>query len=218
MAAPGEVRSSCARCAVLERRIAELGARTARDQEERTTFRRRLREHEQLLLEATRASKRQAAPFSRNQPKDKPKKPGRPKGHDAALRSPPPQIRAYPKTQCDTGFQPVRTRFWDRYQGGTGPHPIRHPQRVLPTLLQTSAFATRRPDVERHGRGGNSDRRERSGPGGGHETPPRLVLPQDHRVVRQSLRTVGLHGHAGSGRTATGPLRHGSVSNADYHN
>ena len=75
MAEPSEVNSSCPRCAVLERRIAELEAR--------------IRQLEQMLLEATRASKRQAAPFSRNRPKDKPKKPGRPEGHAAALRPPP---------------------------------------------------------------------------------------------------------------------------------
>jgi len=60
---------------ILERRIGELEAR--------------VRQLEQLLLEATRASKRQAAPFSRNQPKVKPKKPGRREGHEAAMRPPP---------------------------------------------------------------------------------------------------------------------------------
>jgi len=65
---------------VLERRSAELEAR--------------IRELERSLLEAVRASKRQAAPFSRNQPKKNPKKPGRPDGHEAALRPLPaaPQI------------------------------------------------------------------------------------------------------------------------------
>jgi hypothetical protein len=66
---------------VLERRIAKLEARIA--------------ELERLLLEATRAAKRQAAPFSRNQPKRKPKKPGRAAGHEAAQRAaPPPQAIA----------------------------------------------------------------------------------------------------------------------------
>ncbi len=79
MAEPWEVSVPCPRCAVLERRIAELEAR--------------IRELERRLLEALRASKRQAAPFSRNQPKQKPKKPGRPDGHAAALRPlPPPRI------------------------------------------------------------------------------------------------------------------------------
>lgn len=51
MTEPSGHKSSCPRCAVLERRVAELEAR--------------VRELEQLLLEATRAAKRQAAPFSR---------------------------------------------------------------------------------------------------------------------------------------------------------
>lgn len=78
MAEPWEVSSSCPRCAVYERRIAELEARVA--------------QLERLLLEAVRASKRQAAPFSRNRPKENPKKPGRPEGHAAALRPAPPTI------------------------------------------------------------------------------------------------------------------------------
>jgi hypothetical protein len=78
MAEPSEISLPCPRCAVLERRIAELEARIG--------------ELERLLLEATRASKRQAAPFSRNRPKKNPQKPGRPEGHEAALRPAPPQI------------------------------------------------------------------------------------------------------------------------------
>jgi len=76
MAEPLEQSRSCPRCAKLERRVAELEAR--------------VRELERLLLEATRAAKRQAAPFSRNQPKTQPKKPGRPVGHPAAHRPAPP--------------------------------------------------------------------------------------------------------------------------------
>jgi len=49
----------CSNCARLERRIAEL---------------------EQLLEKATRAQKRQAAPFSKGTPKENPKKPGRKPG------------------------------------------------------------------------------------------------------------------------------------------
>lgn len=78
MAEPCESSSPCPRCAVLERRIAELEARVA--------------ELERLLLEALRANKRQAAPFSRNRPKKKPKTPGRSDGHVAARRPAPPQI------------------------------------------------------------------------------------------------------------------------------
>lgn len=76
MAEPSEHHVPCSRCVALERRIAELEAR--------------VRQLEALLLEATRASKRQASPFSRNKPKLKPKKPGRPKGHAPAHRPAPP--------------------------------------------------------------------------------------------------------------------------------
>ena len=98
MAEPSEHPQSCPRCRVLERRFAELEAElAARDVrigklEARTPeLEARVRQLQQMLLEATRASKRQAAPFSRNQPKLKPKKPGRPVGHEPAHRPPPPE-------------------------------------------------------------------------------------------------------------------------------
>ena len=78
MAEPEEINSSCPRCAERERQVAGLQARVA--------------ELERSLLEAVRATKRQAAPFSRNRPKKNPQKPGRPDGHAAALRPAPPQI------------------------------------------------------------------------------------------------------------------------------
>jgi hypothetical protein len=64
----------------LERQVAELKSRVA--------------ELERRCIEATRASMRQAGAFSRNRVKEKPKKPGRRVGHEAALRPPPapPQI------------------------------------------------------------------------------------------------------------------------------
>ena len=46
-------------------------------------------ELEGLLLQATRATQRQAAPFACNKPKSNPKKPGRPKGHALAQRDAP---------------------------------------------------------------------------------------------------------------------------------
>jgi transposase len=76
MAEPSGQIVPCPRCVLLERRIEELEAR--------------VRQLEALLLEATRAAKRQAAPFSRNQPKAEPKKPGRPCGHAPAHRPAPP--------------------------------------------------------------------------------------------------------------------------------
>ena len=98
MAEPSGVSSSCPRCAVLERRIAALEAR--------------VRQLEQLLLEATRASKRQAAPFSRHEPKLQPKKPGRPEGHAPASRPvPPPREIAetidVPLTKCPSCGGPL---------------------------------------------------------------------------------------------------------------
>lgn len=76
--------------------MVELEARVVQDQIQLSKLRDssakldgRVKELERLLLEATRASKRQAAPFSRNKPKEKPKKPGRPEGHEAALRPSP---------------------------------------------------------------------------------------------------------------------------------
>jgi hypothetical protein len=82
MAEPSEQTGSCPRCAKLERRVAELEAQLA-------VFQARVAELERLLLEATRAAKRQAAPFSRNRPQTNPKKPGRPVGHPAAHRPAP---------------------------------------------------------------------------------------------------------------------------------
>lgn len=73
MAEPSRAKSACPRCAVLERRVAGL-------EKQLDTFKLRVAELERLLWEATRASKRQAAPFSRNRPKVKPKKPGRKAG------------------------------------------------------------------------------------------------------------------------------------------
>ena len=78
MAEPSDRTPACSRYARLERRIAELEAQVAQRQ--------------RLLQEARRAVKRQAAPFSRNQPKPNPKPPGRSAGHEPAQRAaPPPQ-------------------------------------------------------------------------------------------------------------------------------
>ena len=69
---------SCAGCQALERRVRDLQAENER-----------LRRQ---LDEATRASKRQAAPFAKGQPANQPKKPGRKPGKDygpKAHRQPP---------------------------------------------------------------------------------------------------------------------------------
>ncbi len=86
MAEPSEHLQSCPRCRVLERRIAELEAELAERDARIAKLEGRIAELERMLLETTRASKRQAAPFSRNQPKVKPKKPGR---RGAWVRQPP---------------------------------------------------------------------------------------------------------------------------------
>lgn len=82
MAEPSNPRSSCPRCAVLERRIAELEARVA--------------QLERLLEQATRTAKRQAAPFSKGEPKKDPQPPGRKSGPEygrPAFRAAPPPSR-----------------------------------------------------------------------------------------------------------------------------
>ena len=66
MAGDASTTARCPNCARLERRIAELEQRVA--------------QLEQLLEKATRAQKRQAAPFSKGTPKRDPKKPGRKPG------------------------------------------------------------------------------------------------------------------------------------------
>jgi transposase len=79
MAEPSNNTPPCPRCIVLERRIAELEARIV--------------QLERLLEQATRTAKRQAAPFSKGEPKKEPKPPGRKPGPDygtPAFRAAPP--------------------------------------------------------------------------------------------------------------------------------
>jgi len=68
MAGDASTTACCPNCARLERQIAELEQRVA--------------QLEQLLEKATRAQKRQAAPFSKGVPKENPKKPGRKPGNN----------------------------------------------------------------------------------------------------------------------------------------
>ena len=77
MAEPSRRNSSCPRCAVWERRVAELEAQNAKREAEIAPLKARIAELEELLLEATHAAKRQAAPFPRNKPTAGSKKPGR---------------------------------------------------------------------------------------------------------------------------------------------
>jgi len=82
MAEPSGQSVRCPRCVVLEGQV-EVLTRKVQQLEAR------VKELEAMLLEATRAAKRQAAPFARKRPKDKPRKPGRPKGHAPAHRAAP---------------------------------------------------------------------------------------------------------------------------------
>jgi transposase len=78
MAEPSNSIPACSRCVELERRIAEFEARIA--------------QLERLLEQATRTAKRQAAPFSRGEPKKDPRPPGRKSGPDYGT----PAFRAAP--------------------------------------------------------------------------------------------------------------------------
>src|SRR4051812_29872381 len=72
----------CPRCAELERRLAEQAV----------AFEKRLAELMARLEALERTSKRQAAPFSKGSPKEKPRKPGRKSGdrHGVHGHRPPP--------------------------------------------------------------------------------------------------------------------------------
>lgn len=80
MAEPSNQTPFCPRCAELERHIAQLEAHVA--------------QLERQLEQATRTAKRQAAPFSKHEPKKDPKSPGRKSepgyGTPAFRAAPPP--------------------------------------------------------------------------------------------------------------------------------
>ncbi len=85
MTEPSNHTPACPRCVVLERRIAKLEARLAAQDS-------RIQQLTQLLEQSQRTSKRQAAPFSKGEPKPAPKPPGRKPGKDygtPAFRSAP---------------------------------------------------------------------------------------------------------------------------------
>ena len=66
--------------AAKDRQIAQLEARIHKLEAENAGLRSRVTHFERLLEKATRDGKRQAAPFSKGPPKEKPKKPGRKSG------------------------------------------------------------------------------------------------------------------------------------------
>ncbi len=101
----------CPNCARLERQVAELEQRVA--------------QLEQLLEKATRARKRQAAPFSKGKPKQDPKKPGRkpgenygPKAHRPLPEQEPDEIINVPLPgQCpDCGGQTEEDHIDQQFQ------------------------------------------------------------------------------------------------------
>jgi len=108
MADDGGTTQRCPNCARLERRIAELEQRVA--------------QLEQLLEKATRAQKRQAAPFSKGTMQQDPKKPGRksgprygPKAHRPLPEQEPDEIIDVPlPEQCPDCGGPIEEEHVDR--------------------------------------------------------------------------------------------------------
>lgn len=82
MAEPSDHPQPCPRCAVLERRVAELERLLAAALARIADLEKRNAELERLLDQRTRDGKRQAAPFSKGSPKSHPEKPGRKPGND----------------------------------------------------------------------------------------------------------------------------------------
>jgi len=109
MAEPSETSPSCPRCAVLERRVAELERQLA-------AALARIAELERLLDQRIRDGKRQAAPFSKGSPKPHPDKPGRKPGPDYGTQAfrtlpdrPPDQIlQVKPPKRCPSCGGSVR--------------------------------------------------------------------------------------------------------------
>ena len=111
MAGDTSTTTRCPNCARLERRIAELE--------------RRVVQLEQLLEKATRVQKRQAAPFSKEKPKQDPQKPGRkpgdnygPKAHRPLPEQKPDEIIDVPlPDQCpDCGGQTEEDHVDQQFQ------------------------------------------------------------------------------------------------------
>jgi transposase len=115
MAEPSEHPRPCPRCAVLERRVAELEGQLA-------AALARIAELERLLDQRTRDAKRQAAPFSKGAPKSNPKPPGRKPGDDYGTQAfrvrpedPPDQIIDVPSpARCPSCGGRVRETHVDR--------------------------------------------------------------------------------------------------------
>jgi transposase len=109
----------------LERRVAELEARNASLEAQVARLESRLAELEKLLDQRTRDGKRQAAPFSKGEPKAKPKTPGRKPGDDYGTQAfralpdqPPDQIIPVPalKRCPDCGGSVEETQVAQQFQ------------------------------------------------------------------------------------------------------
>jgi transposase len=103
MAEPSGTSRTCLRCAVLKRRVAELEHELAAALARLSKQDGRLAELEKRLDERTRDVKRQAAPFSKGEPKAQPANPGRKPGSDYGTQAfrtlpegPPDQILNVP--------------------------------------------------------------------------------------------------------------------------
>lgn len=82
MAEPSDTSRTCGGCLEREQQIAALEARIAELEASAAKREARVTDLERRLDQATRSSKRQAAPFSKGPPKAKPRKPGRKPGKD----------------------------------------------------------------------------------------------------------------------------------------
>jgi transposase len=106
-----------------DRHVVALEARVAQLEKHNAELQARVAQLEKQLEEATRANKRQAAPFSRGSPKNNPKKPGRKSGKQhgpQANRQPPKkpdQIIDVPLPQsCRCGGRLKETKVVHQYQ------------------------------------------------------------------------------------------------------
>ena len=122
MAEPSGTSPGCPRCAVLERRVAELERQLAAALARIAGLETRNAALERLLEQRTRDAKRQAAPFSKGAPKPRPQKPGRKPGEDygvqacRALPTEPPDevIPVLPPARCPSCGGRVRETHVDR--------------------------------------------------------------------------------------------------------
>jgi transposase len=128
-----ELAGLVARCLALEAENEQLWAEAARLSGESERLRARVESLEGQLEEARRAGKRQAAPFSRGEPKQGPGRPGRPSGDDHGKhghREPPEsvdeELDAPLAPRCGCGGEIEEERIEFQYQDELPePRPVR---------------------------------------------------------------------------------------------